>query len=424
MITKEKINKLKPKLPHPVIYKIIGAALSISARGAGAKYYYDFDECQVRGRQVILLSDHAATDTYKYAIGGYRKYGRLNPVVGKHHFYIKWLGGALRMIGAIPKNLFEGDVRSVKMMLGVIKMGGSLALFPEGVQSSSGSMHPIHPTTAGFLKRARLTVVLCKSYGSYLRFPRFDETARKGHHEYHYEILFTPDELKSMTKEEIDSRLVDRMKYNDFQWNLDKKYKYESKNGLAHNIDNILYICPKCGSEFTLSSNGDIISCEKCGNRIRVTDTYEIIPADNMSIQPYRHIDDWYRSQRAKVKEEIKAPDYSVSYRCRVEQLHTDKPVNPRNYIAGEGYIRIDHKEILYNGTLEGQEVELHFDIKNVPCYVNVPGRGNEFFYNGEFYMFDPVEDPRRSTKYMMIVEELNKLVDEKWREAYKASLE
>lgn len=424
MTTKGKIERQQARLPQPLLYNIIKLCLSLTSKGDKPQYYYDFDENDVKGKQVILLSDHAATDTYKYVISGYSKYMRLNPTVGKQHFYTKVLGQLLLMIGAIPKSLYESDIKSTKLMLSVLKKGGSLALFPEGVQSSSGSNHPIHPTTAKFVKKAGVTVVLCKSYGSYLRFPRYDQNVKNGHHEYHYEILLRPNDLKSMTEDEIYDRILERFKYSDFEWNLSRQYKYIGKHGNAHGIDNILFICPKCGAEFSLQTEDDTIECRCCGNRIKVTDTYDIFAADDNSIQPYRHIDEWYQSQRTKIRSEVKDPNYTLSYNCKLELLHTDKPANPRSYVAGEGIVTIDHEGIHYEGSANNEIVHWDYDILKMPGYVSIPEHGNEFFYNGEFYRFDPIDDSRHTTKYMMIVEELHNLIDPKWdkvsRDAYQ----
>ena len=424
MTVKEKVERQRAKLPRPLLYSIIKMYISLAMAGDKPKYYYDFDENDVKGKQVILLSDHAATDTYKYAISGYSKYMRLNPIVGKQHFYTKIQGSLLLMIGAIPKSLYESDIKSVRLMLKVLKKGGSLALFPEGVQSSSGSNHPIHPTTAKFVKKAGVTVVLCKSYGSYLRFPRYDKNVKNGHHEYHYEILFKPNELKSMSEDEVYDRMLERLKYNDFEWNLSKQYKYTGKHGNAHGIDNILFICPKCGTEFSLQAEDNIIECKHCGNRIIVTDTYEMIAADNNSIQPYRHIDEWYQSQRIRIRNEVKDPDYILSYNCRLELIHTGKRTSPRNYVAGEGVVTIDHDGIHYEGSVNNENVHWDYDIKKMPGFLSVPEHGNEFFYDGEYYLFNPIDDSRCNTKYMMIVEELHNLNDRKWdkvsRDAYK----
>lgn len=424
MTAKKKIERQKARLPLPILYNIIKMYFSLALGGDKPEYHYDFDESEVKGKQVILLSDHSATDTYKFAIGGYSKYMRLNPVVGKHHFYTKGSGQLLMMIGAIPKSLYESDIKSTMLMLSVLKKGGSLALFPEGVQSSSGSNHPIHPTTAKFIKKAGVTVVLCKSFGSYLRFPRYDKNVKNGRHEYHYEILFRANDLKSMTEEEIYDRLLERFKYNDFEWNLSRQNKYTGKHGNAYGIDNILFICPKCGAEFSLQSGHDIIECRRCGNRIKVTDTYDIIAADDNSIQPYRHIDEWYKTQRIKIRNEVKSPDFKLSYKCRLELIHTDKRTSPRNYVAGEGLVTIDHEGLHYEGSANNENVHWDYDIHKIPGYINVPEHGNEFFYNGEYYRFYPIDDTRYSTKYMMIVEELHNLIDPRWdkvsRDAYK----
>ena len=65
----------------------------------------------------------------------------------------------MTQMNAIPKLLYQPDTSCTRKMLKVIKSGGSLALFPEGIQSISGSTHPINPATCKFIKKAGLPVV-------------------------------------------------------------------------------------------------------------------------------------------------------------------------------------------------------------------------------------------------------------------------
>jgi hypothetical protein len=93
----------------------------------------------------------------------------LNIVAGYQNFFsskTNYFG--MTQMNAIPKLLYQPDTSCTRKMLKVIKSGGSLALFPEGIQSISGSTHPINPATCKFIKKAGVLVILANSQGSYL----------------------------------------------------------------------------------------------------------------------------------------------------------------------------------------------------------------------------------------------------------------
>lgn len=65
-------------------------------------------------------------------------------------------------LGVISKYLYQPDFSCVKNMLHVLKRGGAIGLFPESIQSSSGSTHPINPATTKFIKKSRANIILYK----------------------------------------------------------------------------------------------------------------------------------------------------------------------------------------------------------------------------------------------------------------------
>ena len=421
----EIMNSYCADLPGKWSYRFLRLVARMIVWSRKPQYIYHFDTEKMQGRQVILLSDHSAADSYLYPIDGY-PFTPLNFVVGYIHFYKIALHYGLKKTGCIPKRLYENDFHSVRQMLSVLKEGGSLCLFPEGIQSNSGSNHPIHPTTASFLKQAGITVVLCKGFGTYLTYPLYDLHHRQGHIEYHFEILFTPDELEQYTDDEIYRKLLDRFRYNDFEWNSQKKYKYLSKYSNGTGLQNLLYLCPQCGEKFTLSFDKEHLICKHCGNRIFIDSTYELQPVDG-SVLPYRNIDEWFKVQRMAVREEIRHSKVICDYDCEVWGLYKDRLRFDPYCCYGKGHITIDDRGILYKGTYSGETVELFFDIRWVPSFFSHPGQSNELYYQGDFYLFKPIDEAQKAVYYDLLVEEYHNLIDEKWnrasRDAYDLSV-
>ena len=414
----EEVSERQIELPNSVIYRIVRAVFHFVAISWGTKFYYHFDEKQLKGKQVILLADHAAFDSYIYTLAGY-KFTNLNFVVGFHHAFNKIIYGVGRKIGFIPKRNFEVDLKAVRHMVQVIQKGGSLCIFPEGTFSFSGANHAVNPSTINFIKQLGVTVVLCRSHGAYCSRPTFKSHSTFGHREIDYEILFTSEQLKQLSNEEIDKKLFDSIKYNDVEWARENKHPYRWPITKMKGIDTFLYTCPNCGKQYVMDVTGRNLVCRECGNVVHINRYYQT-RVRGKNVCPYVDIVDWYNDERRKVKKEIEDPNFSISYDCDLYSIHTDKARFKPNYIAGEGNITISHKGIRYVGTRDGKQVDLLFDIKLIPCFKYDVKRQNILNYHNEYFCFRPKKEKEKTIKYMMIVEEIHNLHDDIWRKAYE----
>ncbi len=411
----EKLKSREITLPPKSHSRLIRLILKVMQSGSDVTYKYSFDKDEMKGRQVILLADHATKNAYKYVLHGY-PYASPNVIIGYPNIFVKGIFGLLLKGGIIPKKLYQADPRSILDMLKVLKLGGSLCIFPEGMQAAAGSTHPVFPGTANLIKKAGVAVVLCKSYGSYLVRPRYKKKENKGHQEYHYELLFTEEEIKELSVDQIYDKLIDRFRYNDFEWNKTARNKYYGKDNepLAKGIEAILYRCPKCGAEFCLKTEGEDIICEKCNNTVTVNEYFDILPKTESDVQPYESINEWFRHQRKLVMQEVQS-EFCYEYECEITDLHTEKLYADPFYPCGEGKMTITNDLLRYVGTRHGEQVELEFDIKVVPSFYFTPNLENNLFYQGVYYGFRPKQDKRKVVKYMMLVEESHRLVDDVW---------
>ncbi len=415
----ELLNNREIALPTKSSIKTVRFLLKLMQSSSDVEYKYSFDTKKMMGEQVILLADHATKDAYKYVLHGY-PFSNPNVVVGYQNIFVKGLFKLLLKGGIIPKKLYQADQKALIEMLKILNMGGSLCVFPEGIQSTSGSTHPIFTGTAKLLKKAKVTVVLCKSYGSYLVRPRYKTANNKGHQEYHYEILFTKEELEVLTVEEIYTKLLNRFTFNDFTWNKTAKYKYFSKKDyLATGLNYILYHCPKCNGEFTLKTDKNNLVCEKCGNNLVLNEYYDLLPNSPKDYMPYSSIDEWYKHQRKLVQEEVKKP-FKYEYECDICDLHTEKLCKEKFYKCGEGVVTITNDSIRYVGTRHGQEVDLVLDMKGIPSFTFTPNKNNYLYYDNLVYCFKPKKDILKVVKYMLLVEESNRLLSDSWNKVCK----
>ena len=218
--------------------------LGIVNRSYGVKFEYDYDPESIKNQPTILLSSHASRLEFIYTIYGFRRKD-VNVVCGFQNIMQKGIYHILIKLGIISKYLYQPDFMCVKNMFKVLKRNGALGLFPEGIQSTSGSTHPINPATAQFIKRSKANIVVCTSQGAYLATNRYSSDRKKGYIGISYSLLFTPERLDELTEEQIYQLILQKIKYNDFAFNKVARHKYVGKKPNAFGIDKILYKCPR-----------------------------------------------------------------------------------------------------------------------------------------------------------------------------------
>jgi|GEM_PF-2584554 len=420
--------------PNRFVYWIFMLYARLVALQLHPKFFYHFDKEELKGKQIILLSDHSYYDAPLFALSGLSSV-KMNIVMGYQDLFQIFLFPFFLKMGIIAKRQYVTDIRAVRQMMQVIRMGGSLCFFPEGVHSTTGSNHPINPSTVDLLKTFGVTVVLCKNYGGQCSQPFYKKPiVTKGHQELHYEILFTPEELKEKSCDALYAKLMRRIRYRDFQWAAEHGYTYRRRGETnAYGADNLVYLCPKCGSKYTLNVAEDEIQCTACGNRIRMDDSFALHPVNEESVSPYRNIDDWHKAQRRQMREEVKDPNFSLSYECDLCDLYYDTLRWNQVHEVGEGKVTIDHAGIHYCGTRNGENVSYDFDIKLLPSFLYYRKFAylycidehtfNIISYHNELFFFRPKKDRKKMVQYVLAVEELHNLIDPVWdkcsRDAY-----
>lgn len=319
-----------------------------------------------------------------------------NFVVARLYFYHKLLGGLLRRLGCFPKSMFALDLESTKNCLRVLKNGDVLAMMPEARLSTAGTFEDIQDGTYAFLKKSAVPVYTVKLSGDYLANPKWGKGMRRGSVvEAELDILFTAEELKSLSTEEIREAVESRLYYDEHQW-LESKpnLRYRSKN-LAEGLENILTTCPKCGKKFCLTGKKNTLSCDHCGFLTTIDSRYNF---ENAFL--YAHPGKWYESQFATLKKEILAdPDYVLESSVTLRLPSTNGKSLTRK--AGTGTCRLDRKGLTYTGIIDGEPCEKFFPIDKVYRLLFGAGENFETYQGSEIFYFVP-EEPRSCVEWYM----------------------
>ena len=414
---KTKLINRKVKKPNPIIMTIGMWIVGIINKIYKVEFTYDYDPKSIKGKPTILLSSHASRLEFLYTVYGFGRKD-INVVCGFQNIIKKGLYPIFLQVGVISKYLYQPDFLCVKNMLRVLKRNGAIGLFPEGIQSTSGSTHPINPATTQFIKSSKANIVVCSTRGAYLATNRYSSDRKKGYIGVNYSLLFTPQMLEELTEEEIYKMILDKISYNDFEYNKVARNKYVGKKPNAYGIDKILYKCPDCKAEHTLRVENDTLICNSCGFSVRINQYYDLVDIKGKGCPS--DIDAWYKWQRRCVAEQIKDDNFEMTVSGSICTLKFDKlRKEPQNReVLSVGELKLTKKELAFTGELNGQRVDFNFDAKSIYSLTCSTKGYLEFYHNNDYFMIVPDVKQKSLIKWTLASEEIHNLYDERWRSA------
>jgi len=337
---------------------------------------------------------------------------RYNAVAAQKFFLYKPLNWLLPLMGCIPKNLFDADVRSIIGVKKVLARGGAVLIFPEGRCECDGVYSGMNTATGKLIKKLDVPVVSCSIDGAYKCMPFWRKGIRFGRVRIVMTNLFSPVDLQALSIEEINTKVDKRMARED-----DPPLRRPRKNPrfytfgrkkLAEGLQFILYWCPKCGQEFTTQTSGCVISCSACGNAAKIDREMNLIPLSDDSVIPgasagsYATIHDWYREQARFEAGKLHEDMDPICVKVRV-QMPAITPGTGMEF-CGDGVISLDPKGWHFVGDLKGERASLFFPINTVPALPIDPNDVFQIYAHGTFYCFVP-DDPWAVIKYSVIGE-------------------
>ena len=400
--------------PNPLNYGILKiVARTVLTWTYHTKMIWKTDLRKAKG-PFVLISNHASRADYLFNAIYFKE--RINFVLGYNEFFRSHLSSTVNSINCIPKKNFQFEVKPIMAIYEILKQGGAISIYPEGMNSISGANQPVAIGTGNFLKKLNVPVYYSVIKGGYLSCPKYNVVDRPGKVESVVDIMFTVEDLQNMTAEEIEDRVNELLYHDDYEWNKKRKIHYKTKGKTAEGLETLLYWCPKCHKEFTMASKGDDIYCTHCGNGAKLDDTYEMHPYEGSVIPDTQT--KWFNMERALIKEEVKNPNFEMRTHVKLGilpdyELLKDKKTSE---IVGEGELIINHNGLTYNGSKNGKEVSLHLDLDHLPSYGMCTDVTRFYtFFEGKFHEFYP--DTNITMKWFMATEELHRYHGGKWQD-------
>ena len=405
------------KIARPnAIYPILGTVWKLfMAPKYNVHCTFRADPRQEKG-PFFFISNHASRLDYIFA-GVPLLPLRMNFVAGYNEFHRSHLALVFRLLRVIPKKNFTPDLYTMKEISRVIKSGGGVCLFPEGMSSISGANQPVAVGTGKLLKHYKIPVYCSVIRGGYLTSPKYNLRDRCGRVEVEFDLLFTPEQLAAMTPQEIEDTINLRLYHDDYAWNKKMQYHYDIGDKGAEDLEDLLFWCPKCGRQHTMATQGNTIFCTECGNGATLLDTYELVPFNDGCVIPETQTA-WFNRQREIIRAEVAAEDFVLEEEVDLGMLPDYALLKNQatSEIVGHGTLRLDRTGLSYEGTKNGEPWQFHIKSRDLPTYGMCTDLSRFYtFVDGAFVEFYPKH--RVVEKFFLATEEIHRLNGGPWQD-------
>lgn len=350
---------------------------------------------------VVYVSNHASFYDMYYACN--LIFPKRAAIIGnRYYFRNRYIRRISKQIGVIPKKLFSADLETIKLAIKSVKDNHSIVLFPEGRLSLDGTSYNIIDGTGALVKKLNLPLVIANINGAYLTNPKWRKKRIKGNVLVNIKSVLMPEELSKMSSKEIDHYINENIKINDFEFARVNNLTYKGNNK-AKGLENVLFVCPHCKKEYTLETHNNVIRCTNCHEQFEIDNNYSF--KDNkLNITDIHH---FYQITKDYQKELLyNNPDYCLETKVKVKKLDL---LNKKKDKSGIGTITLTKDMIKFVGFVDGKEVEMEHQLKNLKGLAFSCGSEFEFYYHDELYFFYP-ENGKVCVQYAMIVDIVNEL--------------
>ncbi len=214
------------------------------------------------------------------------------------HPVLRWV---FRRTQTIPKTKGMSDLDTVRLMHEKVREGGVVGLFPEGKTCWDGKTHQMMPATSKLVKLLKVPVISVTIRGGYMTQPRWvwPKNRRRSRILLDAKMLIRQDEIKDLSLDQIDQRLEEGLRNDDFLFQKENPVLLESEKRAEH-LELFTYICPKCGRLEALRSSGNDVGCIHCKWSFTI-DPYGQFPSDaDFPFPDLTQWNDWQQEETRK----------------------------------------------------------------------------------------------------------------------------
>jgi len=303
-----RLQRKKPLKPQMWLATIVWIVCGFTLRKI--KFSYTTERMDlVKDQPCLILMNHSSFTDMKLAYGIFypKKLGIVTSVDAMSGI----LGKLMRLIGCTPTHKYVSDLSLFSDMEYMLKTNKtSVLMYPEAGYSFDGCATTLPRKMGILLKRLGVPVVTVITQGAFHRDPLYNMLQiRDVKVSAHVKCIATAEEVKEKSVAELDALITEAFSFDNFAWQRDNKVSVDVPFR-ADGLHRILYKCPKCGCETQMEGKGIHLTCHACGAKWTM-DEFGQLSMDGETTE-YPHIPDWYRWQRACVRQELEDGTYGL----------------------------------------------------------------------------------------------------------------
>lgn len=327
---------------------------------------------EIRGKKgpFVVIANHQAALDFVNLIGATRRLMRF--VISKSFFSTLPVKGFMTKMGVIPKQQFQTSADDLKKMKTAIKAGQPVVIYPAGLMCEDGLSTPIPSATYKFLKWLDVDVYVARSRGTYFVMPKWAKGLRPGRTYMDIYKLFSKEDLKNMDLEEVREKTNDALLFDAYREQDVHPEKY-SKNRIIEGLENVLYLCPHCGEEFSMEvRDGSTIACKNCGFAQK-SDNFGFFHRVSDHGLEVRYVSDWSRLIHRDLTRKISdGRETEITAKTTFHMIDEKKN---KFLPVGDGTITLTKEGFHLEGKIRGEDVNICVPIGNVPTLPFSPGK-------------------------------------------------
>ena len=288
----------------------------------------------------------------------------------------------------------------------MIQAGEPVVIYPAGLMCEDGLSTPIPAATYKLFKWLGVDVYMAKTCGTYFAMPKWTSGFRPGKTTLDIYKLFSKEELETMDMETLRQKTEEALLFDAYREQEQLLVKYKKGSDLQ-GLENVLYACPHCGSEFSVTvKEGNSLYCESCGYSQR-SDEFGFLHKASEHGQEIRYVSDWSKHIFSKLKEKLSKGENTVL--SAKTAIHMVDPQKKKYVPVGDGILTLSPERFLIEGTLKGKEISLTIPIAAFPTLPFSPGKHMEI-QDGQTIYRCVLEDGRTVMKFINMVKAFHQL--------------
>ena len=382
--SKKRIGKVN-RLLYGIVYLFL-------KRKFTKKYNISFDKSivkDIKGPAIVVATHTSDVDHILSALTLYPI--RPTYIVSEHFVHNQKTAGLLKLMHVITKKMFTPDVSTIINIMRAKKENAVIVIFPEGRLSCYGHTLPLTEGTAELIKKLGIDLYVWKAEGAYLTFPKWRDKgdSRIGKINASVKLLLSADEVAKKSIPEIKDITAKAIFHDDEAAMAGVEYKSED---IARGLDRILFKCPSCNSEGTITEDNGHIRCT-CGFDATLDSFYRLHEA------PFERVNEWFEWQQSSIDTENETLYSKVRLGC----------CNPDGFMdgsAGEGEIYLDKNVFKLSGTMHGEQIEFAIAPEKIGAFPITPADHFDIYHNGELIYVYP-DDPKMTVKWVCFLDNL-----------------